>query len=430
MKLLEVSAQSPTRQAAGAIETTMRDARRPRTALLVLTLLSLLCTLVTPGKAVAGEGPPRLYLPLVGRDIEFAWHWYATTTPAVIPAPNQVALALDDDGQVHLFWDVPFFQAPRFIYHTTAGVNTGEPWSPPARVAASRGESTLLHAPLPGPDGALHLLWHNDIEPDQQEQLLYAALRGGSWSEPEVVYLADGPLTGMVRATRSGRLTAVVVNGSGFSSEIYQITRLYQTAWTAPWLIPVTHADLFAVDAAWPDWTGGVRVYQDSSRSPMPPVIHYSRWQDGEFVARDLPIAARVYGRDASLDALDNLHIYWSAKTAVPGRNITALYHQCLAGGVQPLTAEIPSGERELVSYVGAVDTTGRFALAWRDETGQVWMGVWQGCARQLTKPVPLPPGTGWQPRAVALNTQPDAACLLLSQLGYPVQYAVVCGSE
>lgn len=192
----------------------------------------------------------------------------------------------------------------------------------------------------------------------------------------------------------------------------------------------MTHTNLLAVDVAWPDWTGGVRIYQDSILSPMPPVIHYSRWQDGEFVVRDQPISARVYGRDASLDALDNLHIHWSGKTAVPGRNITALYHQCLAGGVQPLPAEIPSGERELVSYVGAVDSTGRFALAWRDETGQVLLSVWQGCARQATRPVPLPLGTEWQPRAVTLNTHQDAGCLLLSQVGYPTQSAVVCGSR
>lgn len=238
-------------------------------------------------------------------------------------------------------------------------------------------------------------------------------------------------MTGIVRATLLGHLTAVAVEGSGSSSSIFQVARLSHGAWTAPWLVPVTHTNLLAVDVAWPDWTGGVRIYQDSILSPMPPVIHYSRWQDGEFVVRDQPISARVYGRDASLDALDNLHIHWSGKTAVPGRNITALYHQCLAGGgVQPLAAEIPSGERELVSYVGAVDSTGRFALAWRDETGQVLLSVWQGCARQATRPVPLPLGTEWQPRAVTLNTHQDAGCLLLSQVGYPTQSAVVCGSR
>lgn len=83
-----------------------------------------------------------------------------------------------------MLWDAPFFAAPRFIYHTAAGINTGEPWSAAAPVAASRGVATLLHAPLPGPDGALHLLWRSNIEPDQQEQLLYAALRDGSWSTP------------------------------------------------------------------------------------------------------------------------------------------------------------------------------------------------------------------------------------------------------
>mgnify|MGYP000860868893 CR=1 FL=1 len=98
MILLKVSTQLPTQQTAGAVAGITRERRRPRTALLFIALLSLLSMLVTPGRAAAGEGPLRLYLPLVGRDAEFAWHWYTATTPALIPAPGQVAIALDDNG--------------------------------------------------------------------------------------------------------------------------------------------------------------------------------------------------------------------------------------------------------------------------------------------------------------------------------------------
>ena len=74
---------------------------------------------------------------------------------------RSLALALDNSGQAHLLWDVPSYGLPRFIYHSFTGINAAEPWSQPAPVATSLGESSLLYAPVPGPDGALHLLWHN-----------------------------------------------------------------------------------------------------------------------------------------------------------------------------------------------------------------------------------------------------------------------------
>jgi hypothetical protein len=177
-----------------------------RLSLSICGLLLLLLLSAATSVAAADVIPPRLYLPLVGREFGPAWQWQAPITPTLAPAPNHLALALDNAGQPHILWDTTAYGEPRFIYHTTtAGAMPGL-WNKPAPVAASLGESTLLDAPVPGPDGALHLLWHNLAEPNRQQQLLYAALRNGAWSAPEVTYQAGGSINGMVRAGSAGQL--------------------------------------------------------------------------------------------------------------------------------------------------------------------------------------------------------------------------------
>jgi len=388
--------------------------------------LLLLLLLDTAASATAADGaPPRQYLPLINRDFDAAWQWLAPITPTLTPAPDHIVLALDNAGQIHLLWDVSPFSQPRFVYHSFAGINTGGAWSQPAPVAASLGESSLLYTPVPGPDGALHLLWHNLVEPNHQQQLLCAAFRSGAWSMPEVAYQAGGSVTGMVRADNAGRLAATVVDsGSGLSSNIFQVARLDDGTWATP--LPITRSHWFPT-VVWPDSAGGVHLYEDAASTP--PQLYYSHWRNGAFAVHDQPVAARVFGRDTTLDALGNLHISWSDLTAIPGRNIQAIYHQCLANGDQPLTAEIPSGEQAVNDYVSASDTAGRFALAWREESGVLRLGVWRGCVRQAARTVPLPAGSAWGLRALALSATPDAACLLLAQTSYPPKYALVCGS-
>ena len=366
-----------------------------------------------------------MYLPVVCRDFEPAWQWYAPITLTLAPAPDHIALALGGSRRVHVLWDVPSYGSPRFVYHTFAGINGNEPWIPAAPVAASLGESTLLYPPQPGPDGALHLLWHNVAEPNHRHRLLYTTWRGGSWSEPEIVYQADGTIDGMVRADSAGQVTATVADSSsGWSSEIFQVTRLAPNTWSAPQAIPRSNPYYSVV--IWPDFAGGVHLYEQTS--DFTPLLYHAYWHNGGFLIRDQSVAARLNGRSTQLDALGNLHVYWSDLAAIPGRNITALYHRCFENSAQPLLAEVPSGEFEISDYVGAADTAGRFALAWRDESGALHLSVWRGCTQRVIRTVPLPAGVGWQPRALALSATPDAACVLLSRAGYPTRYAVVCG--
>lgn len=399
--------------------------RKRRSGVLLGGLFILLVLVGTAGGVSADTSPPRLYLPLIGRDFEPAWRWYAASTPSLTPAPDHIVLSLDNSGQVHLLWDVPAYGSPRFIYHSFTGINTAEPWSQPAPVANSLGESTLLYAPLPGFDGVLHLLWHNLAEPNHQHRLLYSTLRGDSWSVPEIAYQTDGSVDGMVGADSAGKVTATVVDSSsGWAGEFYQVARFANGTWSVPQLVPRDHP--YVTGVVWPDFAGGIHLYEQESVST--PLLYHSYWQDGVFTVRDQPIAVGVFGRSTQLDTLGNLHIYWSDLTAIPGRNITALYHQCVENSAQPLTAEVPSGELEISDHVGAADTAGRFALAWHDETGAVRLGLWRGCTRDVITTVPLPAGSGWQPRALALSADPNTTCVLLIMPGWVTQYAVVCG--
>lgn len=70
----------------------------------------------------------------------------------------------------------------------------------------------------------------------------------------------------------------------------------------------------------------------------------------------------------------------------------------------------------------------GRFAriIQDRDESGAFRLGIWHGCARMVIRSVPVPAGTGWQLRTLALNDRPDMACVLFAQSSYPMRYAVI----
>lgn len=391
-----------------------------------LFILLLAASSTTSG-VTADDLPPRTYLPLVGRDFGPAWQWYAPITPTLIPAPNHILLALDNTGQAHLFWDVSGFNQLRFIYHSYANAKAAGPWTSPTVVAASLGESDLLYPPMPGPDGTtLHLLWHNLAEPDHQHQLLYAAFRQGSWSPHEVAYQASGSLEGMVRADSVGQVAATIVDNSDiFVSKIVQVVRQGEAIWSVPQ--PITRSHPHVPGVVWPDFSGGVHLYEQESTS-APPLLYHSYWRNGAFIVREQAITARVFLRKTQLDTLGNLHIFWNDLAAVPGRNVPALYHQCLENSVQSLPIEIPSGELAISEYAGAADTGGRFALVWRDESGALRLGIWHGCVRKVIRSAPVPAGTGWQLRGLALNDRPDMACVLFAQSSYPMRYAVICG--
>ncbi len=391
---------------------------------LICLLVLLLPVTATPGNASADAPPPRVS-PLIGRDFEPTWRWYTPGTPTPSPGPNQYALAIDNRGRVHVFWDTVTYGAPRYVYHSFAGINQPQSWSQPAPVARSLGESTLLSAPVPGPDGTLHLLWHNLAQPNYQQQLLYAAFRGGTWSQHEIVYQAGGDVAGMIRADSAGQVNvAVVVSFPLFSSDVYQVTHSAQNVWGTPESIPRDHPSDSAV--AWPDAPSGVHLFEQTHGSP--PLLYHSYWRDGSYVIRDSAIAVGVYDRGTALDSAANLHTYWSDLAAVPGRNIWALHHQCVEGSARLQAEEVPSGELAISDFVSATDANGRFALAWRDETGAVRLGLWQGCSRSVIRTVPLPAGSGWQLRTLALSADPDTTCVLLTLPGWVTQHAVVCG--
>jgi len=60
----------------------------------------------TPTQAQTAEYDSYIYLPLTTKNYDPTWQWTSVFTPTLSPSPYRNPLmAIDRQGQVHLFWD-------------------------------------------------------------------------------------------------------------------------------------------------------------------------------------------------------------------------------------------------------------------------------------------------------------------------------------
>lgn len=367
-----------------------------------------------------------IYLPLVARDYDSTWIWGEVVSPSLTPAPAYVAnplMSVDRQGRAHIFWEATASGTPRFIYHTYLAA-TG--WTTPTAVAQSLGTSSLLYPPVVAPDGAMHLLWLNRETTQEPYRTLYAAFRNDAWGAEEEVYRApiNYSLQGMVHLDESGQVHATMVQSFLFN-DVYHVTR-----GSVGWSQPVMLARPQYNRLVWPDQQGGVRFYGNDYESP--PNLYYSYWRNGQFITRDQRGPDRLTlssSQRTQLDGQNNLHLFWSAPVALPGGQVTGLYHQCVNSALQVTGAVVLTGGH--TAYISDAARVAGFvrwtALAWREDSGaRVQLALWNGCNRTDLKTVPFP-GTGWTVRAVAVRDAPGKICVLGYLSTSPARYNIVC---
>lgn len=370
------------------------------------------------------------YLPLVARDYDPTWVWGSVLTPTLTPSPASNVnplLAIDRQGQVHVLWGTTSYGVPAFIYHTYL---TAAGWTSPTAVAQSLGTSSVLFPPVVAPDGAMHLLWLNRETTGAPYRTLYAAFRNAQWGAEEEVYRSPytgSTLQGMVHLDAAGQVHTTMVDGYIFSGHVSHAKR-----GTLGWSQPVTLTDPTYSNWIWPDQQGGVRFYGNDYETP--PNLYYSYWSAGQFVTRDQKGPDRVSvstSRRTQLDGQNNLHLFWSEDVAIPGGQVSGLYHQCINTALRVTTPELLSGSENAYASdtVKAAGFARWTALAWREASGaRIRLAVWDGCNRTNLKTVPFPTDATWSLKAVAISDTPGKVCVLgYSSSYYPDRYRVIC---
>jgi hypothetical protein len=391
------------------------------TILLLVGVLSLFIGHL-PAQAQTVELDTYVFLPLVARDYDPTWQWTSTFTPTLSPAPyHNPLMTIDQQGQVHLLWDTITSQ-DRFIYHTY--LITASTWTTPTTVAQSLGTSSVLYPPIVDSSGTIHLLWHNEETYNDPERALYAAFANGDWSAEEEVFRSPrthSTLQGMVHLDASRQLHATLVDS-------YLASRVFHTVRTASsWSTPVEIGVPDHTYWIWPDRWGGVHFYGNDYDTP--PNLYYSYWRDGSFVVQDRQATGQVNGRQTQLDGQNDLHIFWTAQVAIPGGNVTGIYHQCLDDDLQITSERVLSGQESASAPVKAANQARWFALAWWENSAErVRLAVWDGCTRIYLKTVPLLTDATWTPKALAVSDEPGKVCLLSHTYSYyPGSYRVIC---
>ena len=371
-----------------------------------------------------------VYLPQVLQSYDPSWVWGEIVTPTLAPLPSantNPLMSIDHQGRVHLIWDTTSYNVPKFIYHTYLA-DSG--WTTPTAIAESLGTSYTLFPPVVAPDGTLHLLWRNRETTSDPYRTLYAAFRNNAWSADDEVFRSPTvgtTLQGMVHLDQAGNVHATMVDSNFFTSATYHTTH-----GTNKWNTPIELPHPTYLSWVWPDQLGGVRFYGNDYETP--PNLYYSYWRNDEFSVFDLkgPESVTVLsGRKTQLDGLNNLHIYWSERVAIPGGEVNGLYQQCMNTDLRVTKASLLTGQESVYisDVVKAASFERRFALAWPQDSGKsIKLMIWDGCTLTDIKTVPFPTEATWSVKALAVSNVPGKVCLLGYSINYfPDRYRVLC---
>jgi hypothetical protein len=372
--------------------------------------------------AQEGGNSGDLFLPLAARNYDPTWQWSdPITLPFMLRTHNNPVMALGHQGRPHLLWDT--YSDPKFIYHTYLDSDT---WTTPTVVAESLGTSYVLYPPVVDPQGRLHLLWRNQETYEDPNRTLYARYSAGGWSEEEEVYRSEmnsSSLQGMVHLDENQIIHATMVDSYIFTGEVYHTVRS-EKGWRIPEEIETPTYSKWV----WPDHQGGVRFYGNDYE--LPPNLYFSYWREGSFGIKDRqgPERVELPSQSTQLDGYHNLHLFWRGQVAIPGGEVTGLYHQCLKEDLHTTPQIVLSDENDAFNVVKTGSRTHRFALAWQENYGErVGIAVWEGCNRIYLKSVPFSEDLDWTPKAIAISDDASKVCVFGYTSTYPSRYELVC---
>jgi hypothetical protein len=360
-----------------------------------------------------------IYLPILAKDFNSAQYWSNPAAITLAPTPHNTPLAvLDQSGRLHLIWDTLY--SPRFLYHAYL---SDQGWSAPMPIAQTLGTSYTMYVPVVDQRGDIHLLWRNYLSSgvENPHRLLYANFNGSQWSIEEEIVRDNGQKQGMVHLDREDGIHVTYVETT-FASRVFHRVRT-NSGWTDP--IEIKRPS-FSVSWIWADMAGGVHFFGDDYQEN----VHHSYWLNGETVISDRVSSGKVSGRNTQLDGQNNLHLFWTGQTPVPGGQVNSLFYQCLDKDLIMGPESILSGQKAITGEIPkASDNVSGFALAWKElSSGVIQVAVGNGCTQPRITPVPYQNGINWSVKALAISSNPEKVCTLARE-AYSQKYTAICGS-
>lgn len=357
----------------------------------------------TPAPIASPAPLPQMQIQL--RDAT-GWNWYAIPIPIIKPASQDgPQMIIDSKGRINLFWDTYAGSRNAFIYYSI--FDAGQ-WTIPTPIAQTLGISQISRStPVATSDGAIHVLWYNQLKLGGPYRLMYAKYDGTNWSSEVELY-------------RSGDLN---INGSLFSdthSIVHAIIKapndlLYLTNTVNGWqnqqsIVPKGFGNL----VLWkyePDSAGDVRLYGiDLSTSGQ---LDYAYWQNGVVTAQKTNITLKPYDYDFG-DNLGNYYIYSTGDVPIPGGTTTGAYYQCIDNHLTLWPQQLLSGAATVITKPQISRSASRTVMSWLTNDNQVQFLFPKGCGEADLFELPLPKVQFQrQPLSLAISDSPNKLCIL-----------------
>jgi len=387
---------------------------------LVFCLSILISTLAPvvgdPAISISETVTYSLRLPVITKTWPPIWEWRTTETVEGIEfSAHSVQSLFDDQGRLHLFWDMNLLSSPHFVYHAYRSDNG---WIDAYPVAQSLGNSSLGQKPVLDGAGTLHLIWPNDVISNTQTvyRLLYAGFRNDSWSQAEEVYVSTSRSSGWLQVDTSQQLHVYIRD----DADVKQLKHGMKTPSGWIWLDSIELPD--SVHWIWPDHSDCVRVFTGVSADET----KYSRWCAGNYDPYESKISGvDIRRRDTLLGGENALHVFWTETISIPGGSATAAYHQYLGENQTPLPAEIPSGYDSIGSLYGNVDATRWFVLAWSVGSDS-HVALWDGSTFVGTATAPASIGFWTSLAGVSADRSSGNICVIRRQ-GLDETHEIAC---
>ena len=375
----------------------------------VVVLMMMMACVATPATASVSMASPT---PLPAAQIHIkdatSWKWGEIPAPVIKPFSQHPQVLIDSKGRIHLLWDTLGGSDNAFIYHSY--FDAGQ-WTSPKPIASTLGTSSIVTAPLATPDGAIHVLWYNQLQLGGPYRLMYAKYDGANWSPEVELYRSDKDpnLSGSLFSDSRSTVHAVISSPNGIGSDFYYLTNT-PNGWSAPQtILPQEATHGLVVWKYEPDSTGDVRFYgRDLTGN-----LIYAYWHNNVATLHQTPINLELYDYYFG-DVAGDYYIYRTGEVPVPGGTTTGVYSQCIDTNLTLWPEQLLSGENKVVTAPQIAQSASRTIMSWITSENQVQFLFPKSCAEADLFTLPLPKVIFVrQSFSLAISDSPNKLCIL-----------------
>lgn len=351
-------------------------------------------------------------VPQISMQDSSKWQLMEIASPVLNPPPqNSPQLVIGLDGRLHLFWDT-LGSADAFIYHSYLQDNS---WSEPFPISLSLGTSKLYTTPVVSPDGAIHVLWKNELKLGGPYRLLYTHFDGVSWSEEGEVYVSEKDLSlwGELFVDEQSIIHAIIKTSNGINPDWLYLTQIGNDWESSASIIPKTGLDGLVTWQYKPLSSGKVLLYgRDLNRDLR--LTYWEAGENGDVTKTNIHLP--IY-TDYFVDNAGNYFVYWAGQVPIPGGTTTGAYYQCIDTNLHPWSESVLSGEKTVITKPLTAQTQSTSVLAWITKDNFLEFLFPNGCESANVYNLSLPESKNQKELiSLAMSEEPNKLCVMNKQ--------------